>query len=122
MTCTKEEALEQFVLDLEKFEKEIEASLPGTRLNQHQFDAIVSFCYNCGTGAFRKSTLRKKIIAYPGNNDGIKKEFSRWNKAGGVVSNGLKKRRSIEAAWYIFGPEYEKTIKNTVAWMYGMRL
>lgn len=119
MTCTKEEALEQFTLDLAKFEKDVVASLGNTRLTQAQFDAIVSFCYNCGTGAFRRSSLRRKILANPSNYDGIKTEFSRWNKAGGVVSNGLKRRRSIEAAWYIYGPAYTKSVRDTLKWMYG---
>lgn len=119
MTCTKEEALEQFSLDIAKFEKEVEASIGTTRLTQAQFDAIVSFCYNCGTGAFRRSTLRRKIIANPLNFDGIKAEFAKWNKAGGKVSNGLKRRRSVEAAWYIYGPEYAKSVRDTLKWLYG---
>lgn len=119
MTCTKEEALEQFTLDLAKFEKEVTASIGFTRLTQAQFDAIVSFCYNCGTGAFRRSTLKRKIVANPSNFEGIKKEFARWNKAGGIVQNGLKRRRSVEAAWYIYGPEYAKSVRDTVKWMYG---
>lgn len=119
MTCTKEEALEQFAQDLSKFERDVSASVGAARLTQQQFDALVSFCYNCGTGAFRRSTLRKKIIASPSNHEGIKAEFAKWNKAGGVVSNGLKRRRSVEAAWYIYGPGYKKVVGDTAKWMYG---
>ena len=31
------------------------------KLNQNQFDALVSFCYNVGIGAFSDSTLRTKL-------------------------------------------------------------
>lgn len=119
MTCTKEEALEQFTLDLRKFEKDVTAAMSGVALLQRQFDAIVSFCYNCGTGGFRRSTLRKKIQANPYNYDGIAKEFSKWNKANGITSNGLKRRRSVEAAWYVYGRDYGNFIRDTMKWMYG---
>lgn len=119
MTCTKEEALEQFTQDLAKFERDVTASLGMTRLTQQQFDAVVSFCYNCGTGAFRRSTLKRKIVANPSNFDGIKAEFAKWNKAGGVVSKGLSRRRATEAAWYIYGPEYAKSVRDPSKWLYG---
>ena len=63
-------------------------------LNQNQFDALVSFTYNIGIGAFTKSTLLKKL-----NNvdfQGASNEFVRWNKANGKVLNGLTKRRIDE--------------------------
>lgn len=119
MTCTKEEALDQFTQDLAKFERDVTASLGMTRLTQQQFDAVVSFCYNCGTGAFRRSTLKRKIVANPSNFDGIKAEFAKWNKAGGVVSKGLSRRRATEAAWYIYGPEYAKSVRDPLKWLYG---
>lgn len=63
-------------------------------LNQNQFDALVSFTYNIGIGAFTKSTLLKKL-----NNvdfQGASKEFVRWNKANGKVLKGLTNRRLDE--------------------------
>ena len=81
--------------DLIKFENE--ANKYG--LNQNQFNAIVSFCYNCGIGNFDNSTLRKKIIANP--EDGtIKDEFAKWTRGGGKVLPGLVKRRNEEANLY----------------------
>jgi lysozyme len=67
-------------------------------LNQNQFDALVSFCYNCGVGAFKSSTLRKKLNAR--NYDGAAQEFARWNKSGGRVLNGLTRRRAAEKALF----------------------
>jgi lysozyme len=69
------------------------------RLNDNQKEAIISFCYNLGVGAFLDSTLRKKILANP-NDPTIRSEFAKWVKAGGVVLNGLVKRRQSEADLY----------------------
>ena len=68
-------------------------------LNQNQFDALVSICYNIGMGNFSKSTLLKKINQ--GDFKGASLEFERWNKSGGVVLAGLVKRRLKEKALFI---------------------
>lgn len=67
-------------------------------LNQNQFDALVSFCYNCGLEAFKNSTLRKKLNAK--DYTGASNEFLRWDKSGGVVLKGLKRRRNDEKALF----------------------
>lgn len=68
-------------------------------INQNQFDALVSFSYNVGIGAFSNSTLLKKLNKNP-NDKSIEKEFLRWNKAGGRVFKGLTNRRIKEAKLY----------------------
>lgn len=68
-------------------------------VNQNQFDALVSFAYNVGIGAFRKSTLLKKVNANP-NDATIRNEFLKWNRAGGRVVDGLTKRRNLESNLY----------------------
>ena len=68
-------------------------------LNQHQFDALVSFSYNVGWGALGRSTLLKRLNA--GDYDGAAREFARWNKAGGKVWRGLVRRRAAEAALFL---------------------
>lgn len=65
------------------------------RLNQHQFDALVSFTFNLGTGAFASSTLLKKLNR--GDYKGAANEFGRWTHAGGQVLQGLVTRRRAEA-------------------------
>ena len=66
--------------------------------NQNQFDAIVSFTYNFGVGAFERSTLRKKLNK--GDILGASQEFERWVfvTEGGVKKKllGLVKRRKEE--------------------------
>ena len=68
-------------------------------LNQNQFDALVSICYNIGMGNFSKSTLLKKINQ--SDFRGASLEFEKWNKAGGIVLDGLVKRRLKEKALFI---------------------
>lgn len=62
----------------------------------HRLAAIISFAYNCGTGNYRVSTLKKRVDA--GDWAGARQEIVRWNKAAGRVLNGLTRRRQAEAA------------------------
>lgn len=63
-------------------------------LGNDQFDALVSFAYNCGSGALAESTLLRLLNAgdYPGAAD----QFLRWNRSNGQVSRGLTRRRHSE--------------------------
>lgn len=70
-----------------------------SKLSAYQFDALVSFTYNVGLGAFKSSTLLKRINANPCDKD-IIYQFSRWNKGGGRVLKGLTKRRESESNLY----------------------
>ena len=67
-------------------------------LNSNQFDALVSFAYNCGAGNLAKSTLLKRVNA--GDHVGAAAEFHRWNKGGGKVLPGLTRRRASESLLY----------------------
>lgn len=68
-------------------------------ISQSNFDALVSFAYNLGTGALQKSTLIKKVNANP-KDVTIADEFLKWNKANGRVLAGLTRRRQAEANLY----------------------
>lgn len=69
------------------------------RLNQNQFDALVSFVYNVGAGNFRSSTLLKMLRV---NLDSlnIRTELNKWCKAKGSTLPGLALRRKQEADLY----------------------
>lgn len=86
--------VEQAELLLRSDLKSIEIMLNGYDLTQNEFDALCSFVYNVGEGAFISSTLRRKIINCDYN--GAAKEFDRWVFAGGKVCKGLIKRRNAE--------------------------
>lgn len=98
MVITKEEAAESFQKDLSKFEKAVRKAVK-VSLTQHQFDALVSFTYNVGVGAFQSSTLLRKLNK--GNYMGAANEFPRWNKASGKIMAGLIERRETERALFL---------------------
>lgn len=88
------------LLDFEAGKKAREINkLLKKELNQNQYDAILSFSYNVGTGALGKSTLLKKINVSPCDPT-IKGEFMKWIYAGGQKFSGLENRRKEEAALY----------------------
>lgn len=91
---TKAEVDAEFLKDMAKFE-DVVHRLVKVPLTQYQFDALVSFSFNCGEGALGKSTLLRKVNA--GDFKGAAKEFSKWNKGGGRVLPGLVRRRASEA-------------------------
>jgi len=68
-------------------------------LTQNEFDALVSFTYNLGCGAFRKSTLLKKINDK--QMESASGEFPRWSHAGGKVLAGLVTRRDEERELFL---------------------
>ena len=67
-------------------------------LLQRRYDALCSFCFNIGTGAFLASTLLKKLNM--GLYDEVPSQMSRWVYAGGKVVQGLKNRREAEATMW----------------------
>ena len=95
---TKQQAFDMFKEVANRFAKRVD-ELVTSNLNQNQFNALVSFAYNVGTGNFSSSTLLKKVNRNPDDLT-IKDEFLRWNKAGGKVLNGLTNRRNEEADLY----------------------
>lgn len=89
---------ERFLIqDVQIAEREVNSH--GLTFNQNQFDALVSFVFNIGSGNFTRSTLLRKLKVNT-NDATISYEFSRWKYAGGKVSTGLVKRRKEEAELY----------------------
>jgi len=70
-------------------------------LNQAQFDALVSFVYNLGAGAFEGSTLLKDLNAR--NFAAVPGQLEQWVHAGGQVLAGLVARREAEARLFTTG-------------------
>ena len=95
---TKQQAFDMFKEVANRFAKRVD-ELVTSNINQNQFNALVSFAYNVGTGNFSSSTLLKKVNRNPDDLT-IKNEFLKWNKAGGKVLNGLTNRRNEEAILY----------------------
>jgi lysozyme len=71
------------------------------KLNQNQFDALVSFTFNVGLGNLLQSTLLKAIKGEV--NTPIDVCFMMWVKSGGKIMKGLQYRRKTEALLYNTG-------------------
>jgi lysozyme len=97
-SITEQRASELLLDSLKGFERYVD-SYCRDDINQNQFDALVSFCYNLGPANLKSSTLLKKANVNP-NDPTIAQEFLRWNKAGGRALKGLTKRRQAESDLY----------------------
>jgi lysozyme len=95
---TQERADSLFELIAEHFARGVRKRVK-SKINDNQFNALVSFAYNVGLGNLDRSTLLKKVNLNP-NDPSIGAEFLRWNRAKGVVLNGLTRRRKAEAELY----------------------
>jgi lysozyme len=95
---TAEQAEEYLRSDLRDFEREVERMVL-VPLNSNQFAALVSFAYNLGAEALRKSTLLRLLNAH--NYAGAAEQFARWTYAAGKQLPGLVRRRAAERALFI---------------------
>ena len=87
-------------LDLEKMEYFVNKYVnDNISLKQHEFDALVSLCFNIGPGSLKNSTLLRRLNSDHDRNL-IANEFLKWNKArvNGVLRpvKGLTIRRNEE--------------------------
>ena len=98
---SKDQAENMLKSDMKKYEKYVTDNVK-IPLNENQFSALVSFCYNCGVGNLR--TLVKGRTA-----DQIANAIPLYNKASGKVLNGLVRRREAERQLFL------KPVSNSVA-------
>ena len=83
----------------------------GVQLNQVQFDALCSFCYNIGTALWTSDSykfyLKSSIIAYRSGSDAVPDQviegFCRYIKSSGKSYKGLWYRRRNEAELFLTG-------------------
>ena len=95
---TEEEGLELLMLDIAKFERAVERLITAP-LNQNQFDALVSFSFNLGSGSLQNSTLRRRVNR--SEYERAAEEFPRWVFAGGRKLKGLVRRRYAERELFL---------------------
>ena len=83
-------------------------------LNQNQFDALVSFTFNCGAGNLKTLCANRTAAE-------IASKLPLYNKAGGKVLNGLVRRRAAEQALFntaVLEKELTiTTIKDVQLWL-----
>lgn len=98
MVVTKEEGDRLFHKELAVYEDAVDRLIT-VPLNQNQFDALVSYTFNCGIGALQSSTLRK--LLNQGKYEQVPAQLLRWVHAGGKKYNGLVRRRQAEGALFM---------------------
>ena len=100
MRITREQADQLLVSHLKRYEDAVNRL--GVPLNQNQFDALVCFCYNLGTGIF-KGSLLNAIKSKQWTN--VASQILLYNKArvNGklTVLKGLDRRRKAESALFL---------------------
>ena len=94
---TREDCDAAFLEDMDGVQASVKR-LVQAPLEQHQFDALVSFTYNCGAANLAASTLLKLLNR--GDYDGAALEFHRWTLGGGKLLPGLVRRRAAEALMF----------------------
>lgn len=95
---TRSEAAERLKRELVEYEQGVLSACTNPP-NENEFAALVSFAFNCGVAALRKSSLLKAHNR--GDKQAAARAFALWNKSSGVVYAGLTRRRAAEAALYL---------------------
>jgi len=86
--------------DLGQYERAVEEAVK-VPLTDNQFAALVSFTYNVGAGALKRSTLLKKLNK--GDYEAVPAELMKWTRAGKKKLKGLENRRAAEAGLWVQG-------------------
>lgn len=115
---TKAEALDLVRKDVAEFERAVEKAIGAGNATQAQFDAMVSFAFNCGVANFTSSTILKlhkanqRVVGDVSMSavclqskavtpiTTIAVAFSRWSKANKQWMLGLFRRRLSEVLVY----------------------
>jgi lysozyme len=97
---TNAQALELLKHDAAAAEAAVRASVK-VPLTQPQFDALVSFVFNCGGGALAQSQLLRDLNA--GNYAAVPADLMHFTHAGSQVLQGLVNRRQAEGALFAQG-------------------
>lgn len=92
---TQEEAEKMLIEDLKGFTQSVVKQCNYLKLNQNEFDALVSFTYNCGSGNLQKLTANKTR-----NKEQIANNITSYTKGG---MQGLVRRRSEEKKLFLGG-------------------
>lgn len=103
---TQQQADTYLTQDLTVYEKHVNDLK--LNLNQNQFDALVSFCYNCGAGNLR-TLVRNRTLPQ------IADALLLYNKGAGVVLAGLVRRRKAERELFLGGAPQNNKYKVTAS-------
>ncbi len=86
--------------DLQQFVKYTNTHTSSLKLNQNQFDALVSFCYNCGPGTLKKLVSGRALEEIAEHITDLE-----YTRSGGKVLKALERRRREEKELFCKGSE-----------------
>ncbi len=95
-----------------QFENQVNSFL-SAKVNQNQYDALISLSYNIGWNALRKSTLIK-LINSNANSEIIELAWMKWVHGGGRKLPGLVRRRKAEIELYFKGKKTLEQLANDI--------
>jgi lysozyme len=91
-TITQQQAEDLLKQDLKRFVDAVNGL--GLKLNQNQFDALVSFSFNLGAGNLKELVKGRSLVQ-------VANTIPQYCHAGGEVLDGLVKRRELEKALFL---------------------
>lgn len=97
MVITQEQANQFLFEDVQRFVNAVNQYQARFNFNQNEFDALVSFTYNCGAGSLAN------VMSCCNTKQEIAEECKLYNKGGGVVLAGLVRRREEEYKLFMSG-------------------
>ena len=103
MKITQQQAEEYLKSDLVRYEGYVNNT--GLSLNQNQFDALVSFTYNCGSGNLKKLINNRSLSE-------IAEAILLYNKSNGQTLQGLVRRRQAGRTLFLTQVN-ETSVENT---------
>lgn len=92
--ANEEAAFDLLGADMKDLECWMDKTVGTLSLPPNRLDALLSLSFNIGIGNFRKSSMLRYLQAR--KIDAAAGEFTKWDKAGGKVQEGLIKRRLVE--------------------------
>lgn len=97
MVITQEQANQFLFEDVQRFVQAVNQYQARFNFTQNEFDALVSFTYNCGSGSLAA------VMSCCNNKKEIAEECKLYNKGAGVVLAGLVRRREEEYKLFMSG-------------------
>jgi lysozyme len=94
LVITQEEANDLFRHDIGQYEKAVSDRIGDAPTKSHQFDAMVSLCYNIGTSGYRNSTVAREHVnkRYLVAADA----FLKWNKPPEIMGRRKSEQKQYE--------------------------
>ena len=117
---TKEQAMDILAKDVERFENAVKKHIT-VKLNQNQFDALVSFIFNTGEGGIINTGVQKAVNS--GDFSSVPAKLQEWSKfrVNGVlkVNQGLLNRRKSESQLFmkpVLENDTHEVLKDYLTW------